>query len=159
MAGVNEVRAESLNRHCACESRALTPGSAFHASVPVFVGQQHVSAMRELVSAIHAVTALPAWQRIVLESAPASARVDTAVAGVFHGFDFHVTAEGPRLIEINTNAGGAMINATAEWQHPSCCTGASSGVRLPPSRAALEAAFVHVSRRVAAWRKAGAMRP
>ena len=26
------------------------------------------------------------------------------------GYDFHVTAAGPRLIEINTNAGGALVN-------------------------------------------------
>lgn len=30
--------------------------------------------------------------------------------GVFMGYDFHVTAQGPRLIEINTNAGGALVN-------------------------------------------------
>ncbi len=30
--------------------------------------------------------------------------------GVFMGYDFHVTPEGPRLIEVNTNAGGALLN-------------------------------------------------
>jgi hypothetical protein len=30
--------------------------------------------------------------------------------GVFMGYDFHVTPAGPRLIEINTNAGGALAN-------------------------------------------------
>ena len=30
--------------------------------------------------------------------------------GVFMGYDFHVTPDGPRLIEINTNAGGALLN-------------------------------------------------
>jgi hypothetical protein len=29
---------------------------------------------------------------------------------VFMGYDFHVGPEGPRLIEINTNAGGALLN-------------------------------------------------
>jgi hypothetical protein len=29
---------------------------------------------------------------------------------VFMGYDFHLTAAGPRLIEINTNAGGALLN-------------------------------------------------
>jgi hypothetical protein len=31
--------------------------------------------------------------------------------GVMMGYDFHLTADGPRLIEINTNAGGALLNA------------------------------------------------
>ena len=30
--------------------------------------------------------------------------------GVFMGYDFHLTPEGPRLIEVNTNAGGALLN-------------------------------------------------
>jgi hypothetical protein len=30
--------------------------------------------------------------------------------GVFMGYDFHLTPAGPRLIEINTNAGGALVN-------------------------------------------------
>jgi hypothetical protein len=29
---------------------------------------------------------------------------------VFMGYDFHLTPDGPRLIEINTNAGGALLN-------------------------------------------------
>jgi hypothetical protein len=36
---------------------------------------------------------------------------DTAVAGVFMGYDFHLTPDGPRLIEINTNAGGGLLAA------------------------------------------------
>lgn len=31
--------------------------------------------------------------------------------GVFYGYDFHLNAEGVHLIEINTNAGGAFLNA------------------------------------------------
>ena len=30
--------------------------------------------------------------------------------GVFMGYDFHVGPDGPRLLEINTNAGGALLN-------------------------------------------------
>ena len=37
------------------------------------------------------------------------------------GFDFHVCDSGPQLIEINTNAGGAMLNrALAHAQQPCC---------------------------------------
>lgn len=31
--------------------------------------------------------------------------------GVFYGYDFHLNAQGAQLIEINTNAGGAFLNA------------------------------------------------
>ncbi|GAB4121842.1 MAG: hypothetical protein Fur0040_02180 [Sideroxydans sp.] len=36
---------------------------------------------------------------------------EQAPQGVFYGYDFHVNAEGVHLIELNTNAGGAFVNA------------------------------------------------
>lgn len=32
-----------------------------------------------------------------------------AAAGIFNSFDFHLAATGPKLIEVNTNAGGAFL--------------------------------------------------
>lgn len=34
-----------------------------------------------------------------------------SVLGVFYGYDFHLNDQGAQLIEINTNAGGAFLNA------------------------------------------------
>jgi hypothetical protein len=42
--------------------------------------------------------------------ADATARFDSGAHGVFMGYDFHLTGTGPRLIEVNTNAGGALLN-------------------------------------------------
>lgn len=70
-----------------------------------------LSAMADIVAAITAVVALPAWQARVLAWAPASAQPALAAAGVFFGYDFHLAADGPKLIEINTNAGGGLLNA------------------------------------------------
>ena len=50
------------------------------------------------------------WQALVDASAPAHLRFAPGNFGVFMGYDFHVTPAGPRLIEINTNAGGALVN-------------------------------------------------
>lgn len=36
------------------------------------------------------------------------------------GYDFHVTPEGPKLIEINTNAGGAFLNAALREAQRAC---------------------------------------
>lgn len=41
------------------------------------------------------------------------------------GYDFHLGEDGPRLIEINTNAGGAFLNATLRAQLQ-CCDDATS---------------------------------
>jgi hypothetical protein len=41
--------------------------------------------------------------------------------GVLMGFDFHVGPDGPKLIEINTNAGGALVNAFVARAQKACC--------------------------------------
>jgi len=41
--------------------------------------------------------------------------------GVFMGYDFHLGIDGPKLIEINTNAGGALINAYLLQAQRACC--------------------------------------
>lgn len=42
-------------------------------------------------------------------------------AGVLMGYDFHLTEDGPRLIEINTNAGGAYLNLILAQSQIKCC--------------------------------------
>lgn len=70
-----------------------------------------LAATRDLVAALDAVAALPAWQAKVLAWAPVIAHLPQAAQGVFFGYDVHLTVDGPKLIEINTNAGGALLNA------------------------------------------------
>lgn len=69
------------------------------------------AALDALVAAIESVVALPAWQVRALSLAPAAAQSPVTARGVFFGYDVHLTTDGPRLIEINTNAGGALLNA------------------------------------------------
>ncbi|MBQ0744256.1 MAG: hypothetical protein KBT85_13260, partial [Pseudomonas sp.] len=54
--------------------------------------------------------------------------------GVFMGYDFHVAQEGFGLIEINTNAGGAMLNALMARAQRACCPEVA-GVVPPPALA------------------------
>jgi hypothetical protein len=51
----------------------------------------------------------PAYQRLIAAELPETARFDPGYGGVMMGYDFHLTDQGPRLIEINTNAGGAAL--------------------------------------------------
>ena len=37
------------------------------------------------------------------------------------GYDFHLTSRGPQLIEINTNAGGALLNTVLARSQQACC--------------------------------------
>ncbi|WP_249130352.1 hypothetical protein [Bradyrhizobium sp. AUGA SZCCT0283] len=64
---------------------------------------------------------MPGYQRAALSWAPELAQHDFGPRGVFMGFDFHVAAAGPRLIEVNTNAGGAFLNALLADAQRACC--------------------------------------
>lgn len=134
--------AEALNRTCHCitvdaerlraalESRPATAGlyasirerqpNLFSASA-VFVSRAQLEQMREVIEAVGAVVALRDFREHVLAWAPEIARLDHGPRGVFMGFDFHVGAGGPRLIEINTNAGGALLNTALAAAELACC--------------------------------------
>lgn len=159
--------AEVLNRDCTCVTldhaaleQALgangmyreilqTRPHLFSDSI-VFVGRRHLAHMAELVAAVGEIVALPGWQERVLGWAPASARQRTAAAGAFLGYDFHVGDDGPRLIEINTNAGGGLLNARLAAAQRACCAPVAALMQSP--RSDVEAAFVAMFREE--WRRA-----
>jgi len=135
-------RADRLNRACACvtlDSKALSEALDVEAGevgfsarlleaqphsfskVPVFLSAAELAEMEEVVAAVEAVSQLPAYRALVLSWAPAITRHDFGPAGALMGYDFHLGPDGPRLIEINTNAGGAFLNATLARAQKACC--------------------------------------
>jgi hypothetical protein len=165
---------ESLNAGCFCVSldrealrRALEADPAaqglhglieekcphLFAALPVFVSRGHVERMAEVIRAVEAVAALPAYREAVLARAPAIARHDSGAAGAFMGYDFHLGAGGPKLIEINTNAGGAMLNAVLGRAQRACCAEVAALSNGPVPAAELERTFLGMF--LAEWRAAG----
>src|SRR3546814_6436561 len=47
------------------------------------------------------------------------------------GYDFHLGPQGPRLIEINTNAGGAFLNALMARVQRRCCGAQNARISSP----------------------------
>jgi hypothetical protein len=163
------VSVEALNSACFCisldtgalgralESEIGQPGlfelvrercPYLFAARPVFVSQAHLARMAELVRAIESVVALPAYRAQVLAQSPAIARHDPGGArGVFFGYDFHVTEGGFGLIEINTNAGGAMLNAVLTRAQRACCPAMEHLLPTPATADALEDRIVAMFRR------------
>ncbi len=90
-------------------------------STVVFVGHDMAQQMAATVAAIERVIALPAYQALALARAPAIARHDFGPLGVCMGFDFHLGPGGPQLIEINTNAGGVLLNLALARAQENCC--------------------------------------
>ena len=169
---------EQLNRDCLCLSldeaalaRALDAelGEArlsqlvrercpyLFAAQPVFVDPAHVARMSRVVRAVESVAALPAYREQVLAEAPASARVDAGAQGVFFGYDFHLHGGSLGLVEVNTNAGGAMLNAVLARAQRSCCEPMDAMVPTAAGVEAFEQRMIDMFRRE--WRRSGHSRP
>lgn len=88
---------------------------------PMFISEGEIGEMLRVVAAIERVSALAPFRQAVLSWAPASAQHDFGPRGAFMGYDFHLTEEGPKLIEINSNAGGALLNAALARAQRVCC--------------------------------------
>jgi hypothetical protein len=94
---------------------ALAERPALFSNVAVTASLADLEAMARFVATMERVAALPAYRAAVgvaRVEAPASASLST---GVCMGYDFHLTTHGPKLIEINTNAGGLLL--VAELMH------------------------------------------
>ncbi len=163
MAGIADIRvvsdaptlSERLNRDCACvtlDRDALCAALGREAgdpdfcatlvrtrpnlfsNVPVFLPEGSVAAMLRTVRAIESVARLPAYRDAVLAHSPEIARLDFGPRGAFMGYDFHLAQDRPRLIEVNTNAGGAFLNALLARAQRACCEEMLSGFTLPDVR-------------------------
>jgi len=90
----------------------------------VFVASQDLTKMSTLIRTVDQVVQSSAWQQRVLADAPGVARRNPGNAGVLYGYDFHLHESGPQLIEINTNAGGALIVTGVLRAQSGCCAAA-----------------------------------
>jgi hypothetical protein len=89
-------------------------------ALPLYVSRRRLEQAAAIVAAIDEVTALPAYQSAVLAWAPDVARLDPGSPGGLLGLDFHLAIDGPRLIEINTNPGGVLLNAALGQAQRAC---------------------------------------
>ncbi len=88
----------------------MTEASVPYARTLIALGSDHYAEIARAVQTLFRVSRGEGFQRRVDEDACTVARHRPGNTGVFMGYDFHLTQDGPRLIEINTNAGGALLN-------------------------------------------------
>lgn len=155
--------AELLNRGCACisvdrrslqlaleESEGTLSQAELLATRPhlfsdsmVFVSAAHLARMARIIALLERVVALPAYRERVLTYAPPLARHSPGAVGVYLGYDFHLGADGPQLIEINSNAGGALLNARLLRAQRACCAAVA---RMIPAPMPVEETFLAMFR-------------
>jgi len=139
---VNDNLADQLNKECYCrtldrkvlnislqnqlsDTRDNPIGAnelnKIFSATPVFVPKTEIETMVRIVAAIESAAKLPSYQQQVLSWAPKIAAFDPGPIGAFMGYDFHLGSDGPQLIEINTNAGGAFLNVALARAQKQCC--------------------------------------
>ena len=139
---ITNTRADQLNRQCYCvtldrkalneslrnqfvgagnEASAAPKLDHLFSNTPVFVPRADVETMERIVQAIESASALAYYRERALSWAPEIARFDPGPIGAFMGYDFHLGPDGPQLIEINTNAGGAFLNTVLARAQHQCC--------------------------------------
>ena len=139
---ITNARADHLNRQCYCitldrkalnenlQNQFVGAGNDLSAvpdlqhlfsNTPVFIPQTDVETMERIVQAIESAAELPLYRERVLSWAPEIASFDPGPIGAFMGYDFHLGPDGPQLIEINTNAGGAFLNVVLARAQHRCC--------------------------------------
>lgn len=140
--GPDQTLSDRLNQNCFCvtlDRRSLCealeqgavdpefcetfirPKAHLFSNVPVFLSASEVAEMQEVVAAIEATARLASYKAAVLSWAPEISREDHGPVGALMGYDFHLGVDRPRLIEINTNAGGALLNALLARAQRACC--------------------------------------
>jgi hypothetical protein len=82
----------------------------YAASTLIALETGHFEAIQRTVALLFGLAHSPAHQALIDADAEPALRHRPGNFGVFMGYDFHLTPHGPRLIEVNTNAGGALLN-------------------------------------------------
>lgn len=157
--------AETLNHHCYCRTLnqdALQKNLEMHPSLEgmmhsiaqsrphlfsstvVFISSEIERKISQAIQTIERVLARPEYKSLVLSRAPAIAKLDLGPKGVFLGFDFHLAPAGPKLIEINTNAGGALLNAVLAQAQEACCREMEWSNHPIPDLESLEYLFIEM---------------
>ncbi|WP_305041047.1 hypothetical protein [Geoalkalibacter sp.] len=94
---------------------------------PVVLPVKDLRRMIRLVRDLHALSRHCGYRELVHRTASPLAQFDPGHDAVLMGYDFHLGPAGPRLIEVNTNAGGTLLASLAQ------CTQETPGpLRLSP---------------------------
>ena len=136
-------------RHDAGERLAALQPHLFSSS-SVFITDHDLARLERAVAALHRVASLPGHEAAAIQLQGGALTREWGPQGVFMGYDFHLGRDGPRLIEINTNAGGAFLHAAAARAHRLCCEVMDRRFNLPSELARLDDVFIAMFR--AEWR-------
>ena len=103
----SEDNFQYINENCICDLKKLDTNYAkFFGSGSIFLSKKVFENMKESIENIE--------KEIIREK-------DTVTGGILMSYDFHLDDSNPKLIEINTNAGGIFLNYKLLQIAEPCC--------------------------------------
>lgn len=117
------LKAEYLNEHCHCKAleKEKLDYPQYFSEQPHFISRRDLGQIEKFIIAYEAsLRTQPAGDSSFgpgLKPAPNK----SLEKGIFNSYDFHISENGPQLIEINTNAAGAVLGLYATEQIEDCC--------------------------------------
>jgi hypothetical protein len=118
------MKADFLNEHCHCSTldKSKLEHPQYFSEHPHFLSIGDLEQMQAFIEAHERLIALPEMlDRFECAGSGGLARDAIKEKGVFNSYDFHIAEAGPQLIEINTNAAGAMLGMLATEKMMKCC--------------------------------------
>lgn len=114
-----EVNYEELNERCFCGvGNNNSPYANFSSHSPVFISNKVETSIKEVVSMIEKVIRSDTFKKSLVTSL----KLNNSSGGILSCYDFHLDGDLPKLIEINTNAGGFFLNYELLKSSTICCS-------------------------------------
>lgn len=138
----SQERALAINKYCSCStldhnqlqsilSQEPLIGSYFTSDdisfsnlfspTTFFISDEQFKQIELFIEAVEHLLATEKFKEVVLKRSPEIAQRDFGPRGAFMAYDFHLAETSPKLIEINTNAGGLLLNDKLSQAQVTCC--------------------------------------
>jgi hypothetical protein len=100
---------------------ASEPPAIPYARTTIALDAGHFARIRRAVAALFRIAHSESYRALVGAGLDPLLTHEPGNFGVMMGYDFHMAEAGPRLIEVNTNAGGALLNLYLAAAQQACC--------------------------------------
>lgn len=113
-----------INNSCFCVNNSSDNDyQSFFSAKPVFISEKIQDDMGSVIGEIQEYISGPEFKKKVLKNEFANKDIN---GGILMSYDFHIKDNTPKLIEINTNAGGIFLNYKLLQRSKNCCDGATT---------------------------------
>lgn len=116
---------QDLNKNCFCNNQNLDSRyKVYFAGSPIFISKISLKNIQDSVRILEKLIRSNGFKETVFKTRPLPYKEITG--GLLMSYDFHLDKEVPKLIEINTNAGGFFLSHLLTKEMNTCCTHAKA---------------------------------